>query len=238
MVELEKRPPGKCPRFSEELIQDCLQIIDSGDTEDMFEIIPRIGVLRDRRFHEPLIRILFQKDTKRSEFAAYAMGAMGDHEFLDPLKKAFLEGQKNKGFGAHDFMIAVIEAIGSIGDDAAVDFFLPILKNSEVNSQIRMLKWIVESLGAIAQQGGTRSLAALLEVTGHKNHELRAQALSELAVAYWHRPNEIEESTLARICELTNDRNGMVAESALAALQSLADVGCRRAERLFSREHK
>lgn len=237
-VELEKTPPGKVPHFSEKLIQDCLQIIESGDAEDMFEIIPRIGVLRDRRFHEPLIRMLSQKDTKRCEFAAYAMGAMGDHEFLDPLKKAFLEGQKLKGFGAQDFLIAVIEAIGSIGDDAAVDFFLPILKNSEINSQIRMLKWIVESLGAIAQQGGPRSLAALLEVTGYHNPELRAQALSELAVAYWHRPNEIEESTLARICELTNDRNAMVSESALAALQSLADVGCRRAERLFSRQGK
>ncbi len=235
---MEKTPPGKVPRFSEELIQDCLQIIDSGDTEDMFEIIPRIGVLRDRRFHEPLIRMLFQKDAKRSEFAAYAMGAMGDHEFLDPLKKAFLEGQKIKGFGAQDFLIAVIEAIGSIGDDAAVDFFLPILNDSEVNSQTRLLKWIVESLGAIAQQGGVRSLAALLEMTQHRSPELRAQALSELAVAYWHRPNEIEESTLARICELTNDRNGMVAESALAALQSLADVGCRRAEKLFSRQNK
>lgn len=72
----------------------------SGDVEDLFEIIPRVGVLRDRRFHEPLLEMLFQKDLKRREFAAYSMGAMGDREFLEPLKKAFVESQKIKGFGA------------------------------------------------------------------------------------------------------------------------------------------
>ena len=98
-----------------------------------------------------------------------------------------------------------------------------------------MMKWIVESLGAIAQQGGCRSMEALLEiVTAHRNPELRAQALSELAVAYWHRPNEIADPTLSRIYELTTDRNKMIAESAVAALQSLADVGCVAAERFFS----
>jgi hypothetical protein len=230
---LEKTPPGKSSRFSEELIQDCLLIMDSGDAEDLFEIIPRIGVLRDPRFHEPLIEMLSRKDFKRSEFAAYAMGAMGNREFLGPLKQAFLEAQKLKGFGAQDFLIAVIEAIGAIGDDAAVEFFLPILKGHEGAGHVRMLKWILESLGTIAQQGGIRSLDALIEMTGHRDPELRAQALSELSVAFWHRPNEIAVATLNRIHALTMDKNAMVAESAVAALQSLADVGCRRAEQFF-----
>jgi HEAT repeat protein len=236
MGELKNAASAEAPRFSEELIRDCLKIMEFGDVEDLFEIIPRIGVLRDPRFHEPLIRLLSQKDTKRCEFAAYAMGAMGNREFLEPLKKAFLQAQKIKGFGAQDFLIAVIEAIGSIGDDAAVDFFLPILQGSDPAGHARMLKWIVESLGAIAQQGGPRSIGALLEVTEHRDPDLRAQALSELAVAYWHRPNEIEVSTLKRIYELTADRVALVAESAVAALQSLADVGCRRAEGFFQNQ--
>jgi hypothetical protein len=232
---LDKKPTRKSPCYSEELIQNCLLTIESGDIEDLFEIIPRIGVLRDPRFNEPLIQMLSQKGTKRGEFAAYAMGAMGNREFLDPLRKAFLEAQKMKGFGTHDFLVAIIEAIGAIGDDAAVDFFLPILTNPESSANLRMMKWIVESLGAIAQQGGCRSMEALLEiVTAHRNPELRAQALSELAVAYWHRPNEIADPTLSRIYELTTDRNKMIAESAVAALQSLADVGCVAAERFFS----
>lgn len=216
------------------MIQECLLIMGSGDVENLFEIIPRIGVLRDARFHEPLVEMLFQGDIKRREFAAYAMGAMGNREFLEPLQKAFLESQPMRGFGAGEFQIAVIEAIGAIGDDAAVDFFLPILRSEEGSKGAgKIPRWIVESLGAIAQQGGARSLDALLELTRHGNPEIQAQAISELSVAYWHRPNEIKDSTLELIYELTKDGNSAVAESALAALQSLADVGCRRAEKLF-----
>ncbi len=217
------------------MIEDCLQIIESGEIEDQFEIIPRIGVLRDNRFEQPLMSLLFQEDMKRREFAAYALGAMGKREFLEPLKRAFLESAK--GFGAEEFQMAIIEAIGSIGDDAAVDFFLPLLKScEEVKTTPKIARWIIESLGSIAQQGGTKSLQALVEITYHSDPELKALALSEISVAYWHRPNEIEDTVLERLCELTTDPNPVVVESAVAALQSLADVGCRRAEELFPEE--
>ena len=236
MTDLNGASRKKPCRFSEEIIQECLLIMESRDVEaeDLFEIIPRIGVLRDRRFHEPLLEMLFQKDIKRREFAAYAMGAMGECDFLEPLKKAFLESQRLKGFGAREFQIAVIEAIGAIGDDAAVDFFMPILRGSEGKGSSKIPHWIVESLGVIAQQGGVRSLQALVELATQSESGVQAQAISELSVAYWHRPNEIGESTLDLIYELTKNHNTAVAESALAALQSLADVGCRRAERLFA----
>ncbi len=232
VAEVNKPTRKKAPRFSEEMIQECLHIMQSGGMEDCFEIIPRIGVLRDTRFHEPLLSMLRHKDIKRKEFAAYSMGAMSDQKFLDPLKKAFRETQGLKGFGAEELQIAIIEAIGAIGDDAAVEFFLPMLKG-EGKKQRKVSRWIIESLGSIAQQGGARSLDALLELTWHEDPELQSHAVSELSVAYWHRPNEIADSTLERLCELTKDRNSVVAESAISALQSLADVGCRRAERLF-----
>jgi HEAT repeat protein len=245
VVDLDNPNRKKSKRFSEDMIRECLAIIESGDIEDLFEIIPRIGVLRDSRFNEPLLSLLFHGDTKRREFAAYSMGAIGDKRFLEPLKKAFLESGQLKGFGAQELQIAIIEAIGAIGDDAAVDFFLPALKTccarktaSESKGASRnagrMSKWIIESLGTIAQQGGKRSLEALLELAMHPDPEIQAQALSELSVAYWHRPNEVEDSTLERIYQLTTHHEAIVAESALAALQNLADVGCRRAEELFA----
>lgn len=216
------------------MIQDCLLIMRSGGIEECFEIIPRIGVLRDARFHEPLLSLLHHKDIKRREFAAYSMGAIGHKQFLEPLKKAFGESRSVRGFGAEELQIAIVEAIGAIGDDAAVEFFLPMLKEpGEDRKNKKAAHWILESLGAIAQQGGERSLDALLELTWHDDPVLRSQAISELSVAYWHRPNEIAESTLERIYELTKDRNPIVADSALSALQSLADVGCSRAELLF-----
>jgi HEAT repeat protein len=219
------------------MIQECLLIMESGDIEDLFEIIPRLGVLRDNRFRLPLNTLLIDKDPKKREFAAYAMGAMGNKEFLEPLKKAFVESRAVKGFGVEEVQIAIIEAIGAIGDDAAAEFFLPVVQSYEKSTEMtRMRKWIIESLGAVAQQGGERSLEALLELTNHEEGELQAQAISELSVSFWHRPNEIDDEILGRIYELTRDRNPIVAESALAALQSLADVGCRRAERLFTEE--
>jgi HEAT repeat protein len=246
VVESKKAGSRKPIRFSEDVIQKCLVTMESGDIEDLFEIIPRIGVLRDPRFNEPLLALLSQDDIKRREFAAYSMGAIGDRCFLDPLKKAFFQAKQLKGFGARELQIAVIEAIGAIGDDAAVDFFLPALqtccaskaaaqrKKSASKSAERMSRWIIESLGAIAQQGGNRSLEALCELTTHNDPDIQAMALSELSVAYWHRPNEIEDRTLEKIYDLTTHPNSLVADSALSALQNLADVGCRRAEAYFA----
>ena len=227
------------------MIRDCLKIIDSGNIEELFEIIPRIGVLRDSRFRKPLIELLSKGDTKQREFAAYSMGAMRDYAFLEHLKKAFLDARKKKGFGSNELQIAIIEAIGAIGDDAAVDFFLPTLKaccdQKAAGSRkgvgkvaTRMGKWIIESLGTIAQQGGEQSLKALVELTAHPDPDIKAQALSEISVAYWHRPNEVDDATLEVIYQLTTHPEAIVAESALAALQNLADVGCSRAETYFT----
>lgn len=231
-----EKAPKKTKSFSEELIQDCLRVLRSESIEDLFEIIPRIGVLRDRRFHEPLLSLLDCEDTKKREFAAYALGAMGNQEFLAALRKVFLEAESMRGRAAEEFQIAVIEAIGAIGDDAAADTFMPILRadRDSMKPSGKLWKFIVESLGAIAQQGGERALRGLLEMTYCKDPRICAQALGELAVAYWHRPNDVPDEMLVRICELIQDKNAIVAESALSALQSLADVGCARAERLFS----
>jgi len=224
-----------------------MAIMESGDIEELFEIIPRLGVIRDPRFKEPLLALLTHKDIKRREFAAYSMGAMGDRGFLDALKKAFFQARQLKGYGSRELQIAIIEAIGAIGDDAAVEFFLPTLKTCCATKATaenkgagkiagRMSKWIIESLGAIAQQGGNLSRDALIELVTHPDPEIQAQALSELSVAYWHRPNEIEDATLEKIYALAGHPEPIVAESALAALQNLADVGCSRAEAFFAEE--
>jgi len=102
VVDLNKAGSKKTKRFSEDMIRECLVIIESGDVEELFEIIPKLGVLRDLRFHEPLFALLAHEDIKRREFAAYSMGAMRDKSFLDPLKKAFLDAKNLKGFGAQE----------------------------------------------------------------------------------------------------------------------------------------
>jgi len=245
VTEAGKPAKRRKKNFSEEMIVNCLQIIETGDVEELFEIIPRIGVLCDPRFREPLLKLLESRDAKRREFAAYSMGAMADTAFIEPLKKAFAKAGKMKGFGARELQIAIIEAIGAIGDDAAVEFFLPTLKNccltkatgkrkAAGRNAARMGKWIIQSLGAIAQQGGSQSLKALVELTSHPDSEIKAQALEEISVAYWHRPNDVSDSTLEKIYALASHSEPIVSESAISALQNLADVGCKRAEAYFS----
>ena len=51
VVDLDNPRSKKPKRFSEDMIRECLAVMESGDIEDLFEIIPRIGVLRDQRFH-------------------------------------------------------------------------------------------------------------------------------------------------------------------------------------------
>src|SRR5262249_35037028 len=153
----------------------------------------------------------------------------------DPLKKCFDETKDRFGGAAEQLQVAVLEAIGAIGDDGAAEFFVTALESTdgERRGKGKMRRAVVEAMGAVGQQGGERALEALLALTQHRDPELRAQAVAELSVAYWHRPNEIPESTLQKIYGLREDPDEGVSESAVAALDSLADVGCRRAERLF-----
>jgi HEAT repeat protein len=226
--------------FSEDAVLECLKALESGETEKLFELLPRIGVVRDRRFYPHLLALLEHEDVRRREFAACAMGAMADAAFLEPLKAAFLETHRLKDFGGRELQAAIIEAIGAIGDDAAVDFFLPELLNprgpaggGRKSSNSRMRRWIIGAIGAIAQQGRPRSLAALAELATNEDPEIQVMALAELSGAYWHRPNDISNKELRDIYDLTASDNPAVAEAALAVLQNFADVGCTRAEALF-----
>jgi len=240
----DKSRSHKKDGFSEDMIQECLRVLESGEIEELFEIIPHIGVLRDRRFHAPLLALLNHTDVKRREFAAYAMGAMADRDFLEPLKTAFLHTRRINDFGARELQIAVIEAIGAIGDDSEVDFLLSALKSFREAKAARenagkgkindgMIKSIIEALCYVAQQGGANARAALTELITHSDPEIQAPALLELSVVYWHHPNDISDNLLQNIYDLTVSENALVAESALSALQNLADAGCRRAEDFF-----
>ena len=232
---------GNKNQFSEEAVLACLKVLESEETDDLFEILPRIGVVRDHRFHQPLLELLEHKDVRRREFAACAMGAIADEVFLEPLKEAFIKAQRLRDFGSRGLQTAIIESIGAIGEDKAVDFFLPeLLKKHSVaagggrrKNDEGMRRWIIGAIGAIAQQGQPRSLAVLADLAINEDPNIQVLALTELSGVYWQRPNDISDELLQNIYGLTASGNSAVAEAALAALQNLADVGCARAEALF-----
>ena len=67
-----------------------------------------------------------------------------------------------------------------------------------------------------------------------KNSGLRAQAVRELAVAYWHRPNEVPETVFHAMTVLAGDDSDEVRGAALSALSDLAQLGCEAAEQYMS----
>ena len=71
----------------------------------------------------------------------------------------------------------------------------------------------------------------LTRLMREKDIELRAQAVMELAVAYWHRPSELPETVLHEMISLTEDDSEEVRQAALSSLSDLAQLGCQAAER-------
>ena len=233
---------GNKKQFSEDAVMECLKVLESGETENLFNFLPRIGVVRDQRFRPYLLALFKHKDIRRREFAACAMGAMADEAFFEPLKAAFLKTRRFRDFGGRELQTAIIEAIGALGNDAAIDFLLPELLNPRGkagggrNSKDRGIRrWIIGAIGAIAQQGRPRSLAVLEKLAVNEDPEIQVMALTELSGTYWHRPNDIGDEMLRDIYDMTASGNPAVAEAALAVLQNLADVGCARAEALFKK---
>ena len=230
-------------QFSEDAVMECLKVLESGDTDSLFELLPRIGVMRDPHFYPYLLALLKHKEVRRREFAACAMGATADESFLEPLKAAFIKTLRPGNDGGYELQTAIIEAIGALGDDNAVDFLLPeLMKNCEPadggkkSGDAGIRRWIIGAIGAIAQQGRPRSLAALVELAVNEDQGIQIMALAELSGAYWHRPNDISDEVLREVYGLTAGGKSAVAKAALAVLQNLADVGCMRAEALFRRE--
>jgi len=91
----------------------------------------------------------------------------------------------------------------------------------------------LDVLGSIAQQGGSTALGKLLECLEHEDFMMRANAITNIATAFWHRPNEIPRKIFDKLLGLFNDGDLYVQYSLISALENLADIGCRLADELF-----
>ena len=220
---------GKDIGGREKLIQTCLSILVEGKDKKLYEVLPHISIVRSPLFFEPLLQLLQSGTRNQKEFAAVALGSLGDARAIEPLYKVFVEPSTLRGKGAQSLQASIIHALGEIGEGQAIEPLQAIYKG-EGSAGLRRKIWVLSALGNLAQQGNVVAVKELTRVMKEKDPALRAQAVQELAVAYWHRPNEVPETVFYVMTVLVGDDSDEVRGAALAALSDLGQLGCQAAE--------
>ena len=215
----------------EELIQTCIAILSRGKEKQLYEVLPHISIVRSPTFLEPLLKLLESGKHYQQEFAAVALGSMGDGRAIEPLFKLFMQPSSLRGRGAPSLQATIIHALGEIGDERAIKPLLEIydLAPGSNSSSSRRQIWILAAIGNLAQQGNVMAVKELTRLMRDEDTLLRAQAVTEMGVAFWQRPNEMPETVLQEIISLTRDPSQEVQTAALASLSDLAKLGCQGA---------
>jgi HEAT repeat protein len=221
----------------DDTVERYLKVLKSGSRRQLFALLPSLAVVRSTAFVYPLLRLLRRKDRYRQEFAALALGVQGDPRCIEPLRRMFEEETLFQGPGSQRLQAALVVALGDTGLEEAVDPLISI--NASAGRQgdrfaKRRKKLVLSALGALAQQSCASAERELVRLSRDNTDELAAQAICELAVAYWHRPKEIPDTSLQGIIQAARHGLGARRKAALSALSNLADLGCPTAERFFA----
>ncbi len=217
----------------ERLTQTCLKILKEGHEKQLYEALPHISIVRSPLFFEPLLKLLQSGSREQREFSSVALGSLGDPRAIEPLYQVFMRPATFKGKGTGSLQASIIHALGEMGDGKAVELLLNIYKLASRGTPLISCRksWVLSAIGNLAQQGTVIAVKELTSLMREKNTELRAQAVMELAVAYWHRPSELPETVLREMISLTEDDSEEVRQAALSSLSDLAQLGCQAAER-------
>ena len=217
------------------LTDTCLKIISEGDAEGILDILPHIRVLRSPEFFQPLVELLSNGKSEQRSAAAAALGSLGNPECVAPLRDAFFRVGPARKREIKPLQAAIIGALGEIPSPEAVRVIQEIqqLDPPKGNPGNRRRQLLISALGQLAQQELSLAEAELVTFLSEPDPILRSLAVTELALAYWHRPNRISGTLLQQIFDLTADQSDEVAIAAHAGLNSLAQLGCRKAELLI-----
>ncbi|HEY3130527.1 MAG TPA: hypothetical protein VGL91_13785 [Acidobacteriota bacterium] len=219
-----------------ESLEHCLEVIQEGSIEEKYKILPEISILRSAELIGPLLKILKKGHRQGKEFAALALGALEQTESLDSLYRAVTDPENHRGPGNQSLQTAIIVAMGEIGHDDAIRFLRKAIDYTFKGDVFfkKRKKLILSSAAYVAQQGGLDAVEFIKEYLFCDDPSLRAHALTELSIAYWHRPNHIPDEVLESFFELARDRNSEVRTAAVSSLANLADLGCKKAEDFFT----
>ncbi len=218
-------------------IECCLEVIEKGSIQEKYKILPEISILRRPELITPLLRTLKKGSRQDREFAALALGALERTESLDSLYRALTDGGNHRGPRNQSLQTAIIVAMGEIGQDDAIPYLRKAMNYTFKGDTFlkKRKKLILSSAAYVAQQGGLKAVEFIKEHLFCDDPSLRAHALTELSIAYWHRPNQIPDKVLESFFRLACDRNSEVRTAVVSSLANLADLGCQKAEKFFER---
>lgn len=217
----------------ERLLQTCLEIIQEGSPRKIYDVLPHISILRSPQLVDPLLKLLEQGEPSQKEVAALALGSLGDPRCIAALCQLFHHPQTLHGRGGRTLQTAIIVALGELGDEQAVAPLLEIfrLPDQEGPFCAQRRRLVTSSLGNLAQQGCKAAEQALIQVLSHDAGEIRAQAVTELSVSFWHRAVEAPDTLVHRIFRMTQEQDEEVRSAALSSLSNLAELGSVAAQR-------
>jgi HEAT repeat protein len=217
---------------TEELTQTCIQILESGQIRALYDILPYISLIHSDQFLPPLTNLLEDGTRSQKLFAALALGSVGNEESALALSDLFRDPETFSGAGTRSLQTAAIVALGEIGKRNCLPQLQEIynLKMKGDRFSFRRKRLVISALGTLVQYGCKDAEKALLGALKEKRPKLRAQAATEIGVAYWHAPREISDDTLEHLFEMTQDRSPSVRKAAIASIQNLAQLGTERAQ--------
>ncbi len=211
--------------------------MQNGSQRGRYGVLPHIRVLHLPAFVAPLLELLQSSEKDQQQLAALALGSLGDPETVQPLFEAFMKSVNSGGDPDRSLQTAIIVSLGEIGEGSAVEPLLKIYEwtASSGNFVLRRKKPVLTAVGNLAQQGCRLAEGKLRQFLREEKAGLQAQALSELCISYWHRPQELSEDLRLEMLSKIESPSEEVREIALSSLSTLADLGCWGVEHYFNR---
>ncbi len=173
-------------RIGEDTIDPIIATLERETDPDVrLSLINLLGDLRNQRGFETLQRVLVEEqDVNLASAAATSLGRYRRSESVEPLMKAL---QRNEPW----LRFHVIEALGEIGDRAALPAILPLYSESSLR------KPIIEAIGRIGDVGTVNFLLKIL-AEEEKLNLMALKALVNIAEADKPRVMKIAERALIK----------------------------------------
>lgn len=219
----------------QQLEEKCLAILQAGDIEQIYDILPHLSILRSRIFRPPVERLLRSEDRDKKQFAVIALGILGGEASVDPLARLARKIPNWQGPGIRSLERTLISALGDSASRAALEPLMGIFKYERPREKFALERRcaVVTALASLVQQGIDPAFAELLLMLEHRNSAIRCQAAKEMAFAFWHNPQGIPEKGLQALAGRLNDPEAAVREAARSSLEDLVSLGNSKASALL-----